>query len=146
MGRGTGILGALTLVALLLALLLAGQTSAQPITKLEGTAGCVADTASPLSGSACTQARALKDVTDVAISPDGKFAYSASFTSSAVNAFSRNPQTGALRQLPGAAGCIVDAAQLRALSRGQPPRERFARSATGIRTGAVSSGPEIFER
>lgn len=98
---------ALATFTLLLALLLAGQASAAPITKLEGRAGCVADVSSPLVGDRCSGARALKDVTDVAISPDGRRAYSVSYSSNAVSTFLRNPTTGALRQIRGPAGCIV---------------------------------------
>lgn len=98
-------------ITTLLALLLAGQANAAPITKLEGTAGCVVDSGSQQEGTSCTAARALKDVTDVAVSPDGKFAYSASFSSNAVNAFRRDPQTGALQQLPGVLGCIASGPQ-----------------------------------
>ncbi len=99
------------MITLLASLLLAGQASAAPITKLEGAAGCVADISSPLVGDECSGARALKDVTDVAISPDGRRAYSVSYSSNAVNTFLRNPSTGALQQVRGVAGCFVDAEQ-----------------------------------
>ena len=95
------------MTSVLLALAFAAPAPAAPITKLEGTAGCVVDASSPLAGQRCRAARALGDVTDVAVSPDGKHAYGASFTSNAVVAFRRDPATGSLTQLPGAAGCIA---------------------------------------
>jgi DNA-binding beta-propeller fold protein YncE len=51
-----------------------------------GTAGCVA--ASSLSD--CTAARALKGVSSIALSPDGRYLYSTSFESDAVDVFRRN--------------------------------------------------------
>jgi 6-phosphogluconolactonase (cycloisomerase 2 family) len=44
----------------------------------------------------------------VDISPDGHFAYVASFYGGAVAAFSRDPATGVLRQLAGRAACVDD--------------------------------------
>jgi DNA-binding beta-propeller fold protein YncE len=51
-----------------------------------GTAGCVA--APSLSD--CTAARALKGVSSIALSPDGRYLYSTSFESDAVDVFRRN--------------------------------------------------------
>jgi len=50
-----------------------------------GTAGCLA-TGSP----DCTRARALKGVSSIALSPDGRYLYSTSFESDAVDVFRRN--------------------------------------------------------
>jgi 6-phosphogluconolactonase (cycloisomerase 2 family) len=44
----------------------------------------------------------------VEISKDGKYVYVASFNSSTVTTFSRDPNTGVLTQLPGTQGCVGD--------------------------------------
>jgi fibronectin-binding autotransporter adhesin len=49
-------------------------------------AGCLAAPATP----GCTRARALRGVSSLALSPDGRFLYSTSFGSNAVNVFRRN--------------------------------------------------------
>jgi DNA-binding beta-propeller fold protein YncE len=49
-------------------------------------AGCLA----PQSVAGCTPARALKGVSSIALSPDGRFVYSTSFGSNAVDIFRRN--------------------------------------------------------
>lgn len=51
-----------------------------------GAAGCLA--AASVNG--CTKARALKGVSSIALSPDGRYLYSTSFESDAVNVFRRN--------------------------------------------------------
>jgi DNA-binding beta-propeller fold protein YncE len=58
----------------------AGSVAQKP-----GTAGCLA-TGSP----DCTPARALKGVSSIALSPDGRYLYSTSFESDAVDVFRRN--------------------------------------------------------
>ncbi|HEU4737675.1 MAG TPA: beta-propeller fold lactonase family protein [Solirubrobacterales bacterium] len=55
------------------------------VTQKPGTAGCLA-TRSP----DCTPARALKGVSSIALSPDGRYLYSTSFESDAVDVFRRN--------------------------------------------------------
>ena len=52
----------------------------------------------------CTPATALEGASSVAVSPDGRNVYTASFYASAVAAFSR-AASGRLTQLPGTAGC-----------------------------------------
>jgi DNA-binding beta-propeller fold protein YncE len=59
----------------------AGSVAQKP-----GAAGCLA--ARSLAG--CTSARALKGVSSVALSPDGRYLYSTSFESDAVDVFRRN--------------------------------------------------------
>jgi DNA-binding beta-propeller fold protein YncE len=59
----------------------AGSVAQKP-----GTAGCLA----PRSVSGCTRARALKGVSSIALSPDGRYLYSTSFESDAVDIFRRN--------------------------------------------------------
>jgi DNA-binding beta-propeller fold protein YncE len=51
-----------------------------------GTPGCLA----PSSVSGCTHARALRGVSSIALSPDGRYLYSTSFGSNAVDIFRRN--------------------------------------------------------
>jgi len=55
----------------------------------------------------CRPARALGSVTDVIVSPDGRFLYVASKAPSTIAAFRRNTSTGALAQLRGRAGCVA---------------------------------------
>jgi DNA-binding beta-propeller fold protein YncE len=68
-----------------------------------GAAGCVA----AKGASECGKAVGLNGPNSVAVSPNGRNVYVTSRGSNAVTAFQRNRSTGALRQLPGAAGCIA---------------------------------------
>jgi DNA-binding beta-propeller fold protein YncE len=56
------------------------------VKQVPGRGGCLA----PHSVSGCTQARALRGVSSLALSPDGRFLYSTSFGSNAVDIFRRN--------------------------------------------------------
>jgi DNA-binding beta-propeller fold protein YncE len=56
------------------------------ITQKSGRAGCLA----PRSVPGCTRARALRGVSSIALSPDGRYLYSTSFGSNAVDIFRRN--------------------------------------------------------
>jgi len=56
------------------------------VKQLPGRRGCLA----PHSVPGCTQARALRGVSSLALSPDGRFLYSTSFGSNAVDIFRRN--------------------------------------------------------
>jgi DNA-binding beta-propeller fold protein YncE len=67
-----------------------------------GAAGCVA----AKGAFECGKAIGLNGPNSVAISPNGRNVYVTSRGSNAVTAFQRNRSTGALRQLPGAAGCV----------------------------------------
>jgi 6-phosphogluconolactonase (cycloisomerase 2 family) len=69
------------------------------LTQLPGAIGCLSETG---SGGECADATALDGVRSVAVSPDGKSVYAASFYSSAVTVFLRDETTGALTQLSGA--------------------------------------------
>jgi 6-phosphogluconolactonase (cycloisomerase 2 family) len=75
------------------------------LTQLAGTNGCVSETG---TGGACADGTALGGARAVAVSPDGKSVYVASFFSDAVAVFSRNVTSGALTQLAGTAGCVSD--------------------------------------
>ena len=68
------------------------------LTQLGGEAGCLSETG---TGGACADGIALDGTRSVAVSPDGRSVYAASFYSSAVSIFSRDPTTGALTQLGG---------------------------------------------
>ncbi len=67
-----------------------------------GAAGCVA----AKGAFECGKAVGLNGPNSVAISPNGRTVYVTSRGSNAVTAFQRNRSTGALHQLPGAAGCV----------------------------------------
>jgi DNA-binding beta-propeller fold protein YncE len=71
------------------------------LTQLPGAAGCIAE----YPGDGCGPGRALNQVASVAVSPDGKNVYAASYASNAVVALTRDPSTGALSQAPGLSGC-----------------------------------------
>ena len=81
--------------------------SADTLTKVDGTGGCVADASSSLPAGTCATAKGVNDATDIAISPDGKFLYAAATSSNSIAVFSRDADTGKLSQLPGNAGCIA---------------------------------------
>jgi DNA-binding beta-propeller fold protein YncE len=66
---------------------------------------------------------------DVAISPDGRFAYVASYGSHAIAIFKRNRRTGVLTQLPGRRGCV----------RHQPANPRPGRCGRGRALGGPVS-------
>jgi len=66
-----------------------------------GAGGCIASK----GAEECATAVGLNGVNSVAISADGRNLYATARGSDAVTAFRRNPNTGALQQLPGPAGC-----------------------------------------
>jgi DNA-binding beta-propeller fold protein YncE len=66
-----------------------------------------ADTCTSQDGAdGCSQGRGLTSAASVTVSPDGRNVYVASSGSSAVATFSRDLDTGEIRQLPGPEGCI----------------------------------------
>jgi sugar lactone lactonase YvrE len=73
------------------------------ITQPAGTAGCVSDTGTE---GTCSDGRALNGAIGVAVSPDGKSVYLASWVSTAVARLDRDTTTGAITQPAGAAGCV----------------------------------------
>jgi 6-phosphogluconolactonase (cycloisomerase 2 family) len=79
------------------------NASSGALTQLGGVAGCVSETG---TGGTCTDGKALLGARGVAVSPDGLHVYVSSQDDNAVAAFARNPATGALTQLGGAAGCV----------------------------------------
>jgi 6-phosphogluconolactonase (cycloisomerase 2 family) len=81
------------------------------LTELTGSAACIRDVTAPINGVTrpCTvAANGLRGAKTITLSPDGRFAYVAAMESSAIAAFARDAETGALTQLPGAAGCVKD--------------------------------------
>ena len=75
------------------------------LTQKPGSSGCIAETPSGAT-SACTDGVGLSAPESIKVSRDGSSVYSAARISSAVAVFDRNPDTGALVQKPGTAGCI----------------------------------------
>jgi hypothetical protein len=78
------------------------------LTQAGGTAGCISETGLD----SCAKARGIFGAHRLTITPDGRFAYLAGKTGgnnrSALSAFSRDPASGALTQLPGTAGCFTE--------------------------------------
>lgn len=71
------------------------------LTQLPGAEGCIAE----YPGEGCAPGRGLREVASVAVSPDGRNVYAASYGSNAVVDLARNVSTGALTQPAGLAGC-----------------------------------------
>lgn len=82
------------------------------IAQLPGTAGCIVNGPSVDVAGCDNTGRALDFNLQLAISPDGRNAYVASYLADAVSTFNRSPSSGALRQRPGPAGCIVEESNL----------------------------------
>ncbi|HEY2716318.1 MAG TPA: beta-propeller fold lactonase family protein [Solirubrobacterales bacterium] len=86
------------------------------LTQLQGKAGCIV-AAGAKGPASCGRARALTGPGDgfgshaIAISPDGRSVYVAASKSSSIAVFARNPQTGALKQPKGKAGCVAAKAE-----------------------------------
>jgi DNA-binding beta-propeller fold protein YncE len=102
------ILALVVLLALIAALAQAGQphaTAAAPVGRLVqpgGQAGCI----HARGTNRCARGRAVTSPEEIAISPDGRHAYVASYGSNAVAVFARRRRTGELEQLPGRRGCV----------------------------------------
>jgi DNA-binding beta-propeller fold protein YncE len=75
------------------------------LTQLPGQSACVSDDG---TGGACVHGRALNDTRGIAVSPDGQNVYVAASVSSSLTVFSRDAGTGALTQLGGADGCVLE--------------------------------------
>jgi DNA-binding beta-propeller fold protein YncE len=91
------------------------------LTQRSGAAGCIALRAA----NGCARARGLNGPNSVAVSADGRSVYVTARTSDAVTSFRRNRRTGALRQLPGARGCIAN------------------RATPGCASGRALDGPDV---
>jgi DNA-binding beta-propeller fold protein YncE len=75
-------------------------------TQPTGDRGCIVEG----GAEGCTPGRALRSVTGIAMSPDGRNIYAAASTSRAVAALVRRRRDGTLRQLDGTAGCVSEPA------------------------------------
>jgi DNA-binding beta-propeller fold protein YncE len=75
------------------------------LSPLEGSTACLAEVGSPYG---CAAAAGLRGASQVALSPDGRNVYVSSALDSTVAVFRRDPATGVVRQLDGAAGCVRD--------------------------------------
>jgi sugar lactone lactonase YvrE len=71
------------------------------LAQLAGPLGCVSS-----SVGGCSHALGLSGVSQIALSPGGKFLYAVSSIANSVTGFARDVKTGALTQLKGAAGCV----------------------------------------
>ncbi len=80
------------------------NTTAGAIGQPAGTPGCISETG---SGGSCADGHALINPHAVAVSPDGKSVYVASY-GDAVARLNRNPTTGAITQPAGTAGCVSE--------------------------------------
>jgi DNA-binding beta-propeller fold protein YncE len=78
------------------------RAPAGTLTQLPGTNGCL--TADGSNG--CAAAPGLYGASDLALTRDGRSIYAAAVDSKAVSSYARDPATGRLTQLAGAAGCI----------------------------------------
>ncbi|HEX6700524.1 MAG TPA: hypothetical protein VF101_07310 [Gaiellaceae bacterium] len=85
--------------------------------QLPGEQGCLG----PTSRGGCAVGRALFGPESVAVSPDGRNVYTASSGGLAV--FARTESSGALRQLPGSAGCLLAPARAPRCSHGGALRQ-----------------------
>jgi DNA-binding beta-propeller fold protein YncE len=85
------------------------------LSQLGGRSGCVYD---PRGGSAqglhvdlpgrCSSAESLDGAYDAAVTADGRNLYVGSFQADSISAFTRDARTGALVQVPGPSGCLVE--------------------------------------
>ncbi len=70
-----------------------------------GAEGCITNLAGDVTCN--TGGRAISNVTNVIVSPDGKNVYATGRASNSIAIFDRDPSTGGLTQKAGAAGCIT---------------------------------------
>ena len=77
------------------------------LAQVDGETGCIVDASAPLLD--CAAGRALLQSQAIAVSRDGRSVYNTGSGSNALDVFARLRRSGGIRQLDGAAGCIVDA-------------------------------------
>lgn len=70
--------------------------------------GCVRDVDAGAQPGCSNELRQAGTISAVEVSPDGESLYLISALDDAVLSLDRNPRTGAVEQLPGEAGCVVD--------------------------------------
>jgi DNA-binding beta-propeller fold protein YncE len=117
------------------------------LTQKRGTAGCISSRAAILLPGFCVQGTAMQGAWSLAISPNGRNLYVASFLSSAVAVFDR-ASNGTLTQKPGAAGCISDSPTAPcADGTGLAGAQAVTVSADSVYVGASGSGAiAVFDR
>jgi DNA-binding beta-propeller fold protein YncE len=76
------------------------------LTQSPGRAGCISQGPRPRR---CVAGRGLDEVWGVAASPDGRNVYAVSSKVNTLGAMARDPESGALAQLPGRLGCFIRA-------------------------------------
>jgi DNA-binding beta-propeller fold protein YncE len=76
------------------------------LTQLPGSQGCAGWRATEVVEGPCTTARGLIGLTEIDVSPDGRFLYAVAEDSRSLAVFARSAVTGSLRQLPGRRGCL----------------------------------------
>lgn len=139
---------ALSLVAVSIALSLpaaAGRDRQRgDLAQPAGAAGCIVQG----GGEGCAAGRGLRSVAGIAMSPDGRNVYAAAEGSAALAVMARVARSGALRQLPGALGC-VSAAGAEGCARGR--NLAVARAVAVSRDGrtvyvATAGGLAVFAR
>ncbi|HEX5911263.1 MAG TPA: hypothetical protein VFY44_12285, partial [Thermoleophilaceae bacterium] len=72
------------------------------LTQLPGTSGCLGN------GRGCGRAEGIAGTDSVTLSPNGRRLYATGFFGWSLGVFSRDPATGAIRQLRGAKACVRD--------------------------------------
>jgi hypothetical protein len=100
-----GLLSIVVAALLLLLITAAALAATGDLTQPPGAAGCVSEEGT----GPCADGHALDDPLSVAVSPDGKSVYVASFRlGGAVARLNRDPATGWIAQPAGTGGCISD--------------------------------------
>lgn len=112
----------------------------------KGAAGCIHRRGT----NRCAQGRAVTSPEDIAISPDGRHAYVASYGSHGLAVFRRARRTGHLEQLPGRRGCVRhEGGRFCGAGRAMGGPVSIAISADGRNVYVVSAGSDalsIFRR
>jgi DNA-binding beta-propeller fold protein YncE len=115
--RTTALLVALAAVTAMLLVAASTAWGMGTLSQAKGSGGCISAKASyngtyrgdqgKYRGAKCKRGRMVGGWGSV-ISPDGRNIYAISYAGDSIAAFSRNPATGALRQLAGKAGCLAE--------------------------------------
>lgn len=92
-------------IALLAIPAMAGAAPTGGLKQLPGASGCISGENPVPAG--CQSVRALQNIGDVVVSPDGKNVYASSTSLDAIVAFNRNTATGVLTQKDSITGCIT---------------------------------------
>lgn len=90
---------------------LARDRTTGALRQLDAGSGCIRELPEEFDGpdpDDCSAARGLAGAISIAVSPDGRNVYAASFTANAIAVFARDRATGTLRQLAGVGGCVSE--------------------------------------